>query len=76
MKERIIEIIKNACALDEDVNVNSKLNELSLDSLSFISVIAELEAACGVTFEPEELNISAWETVGDLILATEGKTNA
>ena len=45
MKERIIEIIKNACALGEDVNVNSKLNELSLDSLSFISVIAELEAA-------------------------------
>lgn len=76
MKEMIIEIIKNQCALEENVTSESLLKELSLDSLSFVSVIAELEDTFGVEFELEELNIEEWERAEDIIKAVEEKVNA
>lgn len=72
----IIEIIKNQCALEENVTSESLLKELSLDSLSFVSVIAELEDTFGVEFELEELNIEEWERAEDIIKAVEEKVNA
>lgn len=76
MKEKIIEIIKNNCALEERITAETLLKELSLDSLSFVSVIAELEDAFGIEFELEELNMEEWESAEDLIKAVEEKINA
>lgn len=75
MKEKIKEIILNACALKETADENTRLKELSLDSLSFVSVIVKLEIEFSVEFELEALNIDEWETVGDIIKATEEKIN-
>ena len=76
MKETIIEIIKNQCALEENVTPESLLKELSLDSLSFVSVILELEDTFKVEFDLEELNIEEWERAEDIIRAVEEKVNA
>jgi len=75
MKEKITEIILSACALKETADENTRLKELSLDSLSFVSVIVKLEIEFSVEFELEALNIDEWETVGDIIKATEEKIN-
>lgn len=76
MKEKIIEIIENACALDEDVREDSELLTLSLDSLSFIGVLVDIEEAFSVQFELEELNMLDFARVSDVIRATEEKIHA
>ena len=73
MKERVIEIIQNACALEEKITLTSELKLLSLDSLSFIEVIVEIEDATGVEFDIDELGLFNWETVGDIVNSVEEK---
>ncbi len=69
MKEKIIEIIRNACALEEsDITSQTKLKDLSLDSLSFIEVIVNIEQEFDIEFEIDEAELVYWNTVGDIIL--------
>lgn len=75
MKEKIIEIILNACALPEEISEESELKLLSIDSLSFVGAIVELEDEFGIEFDPDELVLSDWVTVGDVICAMEKKVN-
>lgn len=68
MKEKIIEIIRNACALEEnDITLETKLQDLSLDSLSFIEAIVSIEQEFDIEFEDEGLNIYEWKTVEEII---------
>lgn len=71
--EKIIRIVREACALEEAVTEDSRLKELSLDSLSFISALVQIEDETEIEFEIEELNIDGWETVGNLIKVVEEK---
>ena len=71
--EKIIRIVRESCALEEAVTEDSRLGELSLDSLSFISALVQIEDETEIEFEIEELNIDGWETVGNLIKVVEEK---
>ena len=71
--EKIIRIVRESCGLEEAVREDSRLKELSLDSLSFISALVQIEDETEIEFEIEELNMDGWETVGDLIKAVEEK---
>ena len=76
MRERIIEIIRDACALKEDnITFETNLGDISLDSLTFIEVIVRIEQEFGVEFDDEDLNIDDWGTIGDVIHYVEGKIN-
>lgn len=69
MKEKIIEIIRNACALEEnDITSQTKLEDLSLDSLSFVEAIVNIEQEFDIEFEIDQGDLVYWETVGDIIL--------
>lgn len=75
-KQKIIEIILSASALGEEyADSTTPLYELSLDSLSFVSVIVKLENEFGIEFNTEDLNIGKWETVQNIITAVEEKLN-
>lgn len=76
MKEKIIEIIRNACALPEEINEDSELLTLSLDSLSFVGAVVETEEEFGIEFDIDELNFLDFPRVGDFIRITEKKINA
>lgn len=76
MKDKIIQIIKDACALEEEVKENSDLKTLSLDSLSFVEMLVNIENEFEIEFEDEELNFFDWENVSDLINAVKEKLNA
>lgn len=77
MNDLIIRILRESCALpDEEVFESSVLSELSLDSLSFIDALVKIEEMSGTGFEMEELDLSRWERVEDIIRCVEGKKNA
>lgn len=75
MKDRVVEIIRNACAIDEEVSLDSELKLLSLDSLTFVSIVVELEEEFGIEFELDELGFFDWKTVGDIANNVEEKVN-
>ena len=51
VSEKIIEVIKENCALDDEVTYNTGFAELSIDSLSFITAIVEIETYFGIDFD-------------------------
>lgn len=75
MKDRVVEIIRNACAIDEEVTLDGELKLLSLDSLTFVSIVVELEEEFGIEFELDELGVFNWKTVGDIANSVEEKVN-
>lgn len=75
MRERVVEIVKNACAINEEVTLDSELKLLSLDSLMFVGVVIDLEEEFGIEFEVDELDILDWKTVGDIAKSVEEKVN-
>lgn len=75
MKEKIIEIIKKACALEEEITEESELKTLSLDSLSFVGAIVEMEDEFGISFDIDELDVFGFNTISDIIHSVEEKTN-
>ena len=75
--ERVIEIIRNCCALTEDnITPESVVKELSLDSLSFVEMIVNLETEFEIEFEDEQLNINDYVTVRDIVDIVDGIINA
>ena len=75
IKKRIINIVSKACALEEKVTEESELKLLSLDSLSFIEVLIDIEEEFEITFDVEELGFYNWETVSDIVNSVEEKIN-
>ncbi len=67
MKKTIVKIIKENLAFDEKVTTDTKLNKLSVDSLSFINVLVTIEKTFHITFTDEELNMNNFKIVNDLI---------
>ena len=66
MKDKVIEIIENACAIDEEVAPDSELKSLSLDSLSFVEAIVEIENYFDIDCD-DGLLMNEYLTVNDLI---------
>lgn len=76
MKEKIIEIIRNACALEEnDITPETRLKDISLDSLSFIEAIVNIEQTFDIEFEEDCFDVYEWDKIADLVLYVEGKIN-
>lgn len=67
MNDTIIKLIKNKVLFDENVNLNTKLTDLSLDSLSFIELLLEIEEMYKIEFNDSSLYIDNYKTVNDLI---------
>ncbi|MDE7396076.1 MAG: hypothetical protein K2M95_08185 [Clostridiales bacterium] len=75
MKDKIIEIVRGACALPEQVEENTALKSLSLDSLSFVEMLVELENAFGIEFDIDAFDALYNGTAGDIVVAVKEKTN-
>lgn len=73
MKEKILTIIKEACALEENMDENTTLESLSLDSLSFVEALVEIEEEFHIEFDIDELGIFNWEKIEDIIKNVEEK---
>lgn len=69
---RVCELVQEACALPETtLAAETKIDELSLDSLSFVVLLVNCENEFGISFAEEEWNWENWQTVGQLVRRTE-----
>lgn len=75
MTEKIIELICQACAIEESVGVNTEIKTLSIDSLSFVELLVCIEEEFDIEFEFNELDKYNWIFVEDIIKTVEDKIN-
>lgn len=75
MINKILNLIKNSCALSDEVTQETNFVDLSLDSLSFICIIVNLEEEFNIEFDIEKLDIRKWIKVSDLINSVEVMIN-
>ena len=76
IKREILMLIKSACADDKQITASDKWEDLSIDSLSFVELVVNIEDRFNVSFIDEELSIHNWKTVNDMICAVQGKLKA
>ena len=50
-----------------EINGDSTLEELGLDSIEFVELIVEIESEYGFEFDEEELNLEKYYCINDLI---------
>ena len=65
--DEIIKIIRKHTQYQGELNENTLLGLLEMSSLSFIALIVELEDFFNVEVGNEQLNISRYNTVGELL---------
>lgn len=71
IKERVINIVVDLFPeLNDDKNIIDKLdllNDCSMDSLTFISLIIAIETEFNITIPDESLNIEKYSTIDNIV---------
>ena len=73
--KKIIKIMQECCAVADDISPATEFKTISIDSLSFVRLIVNLESEFNIEFEPEKLNIYDYKIVNDIIKAAENLIN-
>ncbi len=64
----IIDIIRSVILVENELNSDSKIDELNLDSISFVQIIAGIECNFDVQFDIEDIKENGFVTLHDLEL--------
>lgn len=67
MKEVIYDVIKQNIRNHVDVNDNTTLIEIGIDSVEFIRIIMALEEGFNIRFEDMQLVYDNYKTIGQLV---------
>ena len=67
-QEELINIIKEAVKDNQDITKETVLADLGIDSITFISLIIEIEDRYDIEFDDEKMMIEQYKTIGDLII--------
>lgn len=66
ISEYIITQIKSI-SFEKSISIHTRLSNLNIDSLLFVEMLIKLENEFNIQFRQEELVLSAFKTVGDLV---------
>ena len=69
MDKTIKEIIKKYTQYQDTLTEDTLLSVLEISSLSFVSLIVDLEDYYSVVLGDDELDFSVYDTIGELLMA-------
>ena len=69
MDKAIKEIIKKYTQYQDTITEDTLLSVLEISSLSFVSLIVDLEDYYSVELGDDELDFSVYDTIGELLMA-------
>ena len=72
MDKAIKEIIKKYTQYQDAITEDTLLSVLEISSLSFVSLIVDLEDYYSVELGDDELDFSVYDTIGELLMAFSG----
>lgn len=67
MKEEIFSVIKQKIGSSADMNDDTALTEIGIDSVEFITMIIEIEEEFNIRFEDMQLVYDNYRTIGQLV---------
>ena len=67
IKEKVFEIIKNNVQVDKELSPNDKIEDLGIDSLTFVKIIVAIESEFGFQFLDEELDKDVFVDINSFI---------
>ncbi len=67
MQERVYEILKSLCGVDEVFETDKLREDLAIDSIGMVGLLVEVEAAFGIELEESDINPEVLITVFDVI---------
>ena len=76
LEERILKIIKNNLGTNQDLKSDHNIDDLKMDSISFIKIVVNLEGEFDFEFDDEMLLITKFPTIKTMIEYVEEKTRA
>ncbi len=71
--EKVIALLMEQSHLNEEVSKATSLIILGIESLQFIEFLVEVENCFNIEFEEMDLDLSSYETIGDIIDIVEKK---
>lgn len=73
MEEQLIEIVKAVLELSEDIEIenDTDLQELGLDSMTCVEIVVNLEEEFGVTIDEEDLLVENMSSIDALVRLVE-----
>ena len=68
INEKLKSLVKKAANIDSSINIsiNENLNNLGIDSLSFISLIVDIEYEFNIVFDDDMLLLEKFRSINDL----------
>ena len=72
MKEAIYDVIKKHLVNSENINDDSILIAIGIDSVDFITIIVALEEEFNIRFEDMQLIYDDYQTIGQLVSMVQG----
>ena len=67
MQERVYEILKSLCGVDEVFETDKLREDLVIDSLGMVELLVELESTFDIELEESDINPEGLITVFDVI---------
>jgi acyl carrier protein len=71
VREKILEIIKQELDFHQIIHDESKLEEIGVDSIAFISIIIAIEEEFSIRFDDKQIIYNKYQTIGDLVVAVQ-----
>ncbi len=74
----VLAIFQNAFELEKDgeikkITVDSRFENMPLNSILFIKILVQIEDAFHIKFNPEEMDVTEYKVVSDLINTIDNK---
>lgn len=75
IENEIIEIMKEAGELPDNIGLDTTFKEIELESINFITIVVEIEDYFEIEFDDENMLISKYKTVGNFVNYVESIIN-
>lgn len=73
VEHEIIKVMRKAGKLPDNIGLDTTFKELEIESITFITIIVEIEDYFEIEFDDENMILSNYEAVGDFVNYVESK---
>lgn len=67
LESEIVKLMVEAGELPDNIGLDTTFQEIELESITFINIVVEIEDHFEIEFDDENMLISKYQTVGDLV---------
>ncbi|MCX8130467.1 MAG: acyl carrier protein [Clostridia bacterium] len=75
IESKLVSIIKQNVSFINDIDPANKLQDLGINSITFIKIVVAIEAEFGFEFNDDELNYDKFNSLSDVVKYIDERTH-